>query len=119
MTLAIQRTLAQAIQEASDTFKVLLVTGPRQVGKTTLLQEVQKSSRSYVTLDDLGMRVAARQDPAGFLDRLSLPVLIDEVQYAPCPARGCHPSSLHPFTRLPFRSHPPTTFASPRRTAAC
>ncbi len=91
MTLAIQRTLAQAIQEASDTFKVLLVTGPRQVGKTTLLQEVQKSSRSYVTLDDLGMRLAARQDPAGFLDRLSLPVLIDEVQYAP---------DLFPFIKM-------------------
>ena len=83
MTLAIQRTLTQAIKETSDSFKVLLLTGPRQVGKTTLLQEVQKSSRSYVTLDDLGMRLAAQQDPAGFLDRLSLPVLIDEVQYAP------------------------------------
>lgn len=83
MTLAIKRTLAQAIKETSDSFKVLLLTGPRQVGKTTLLQEVQKSSRSYVTLDDLGMRLAAEQDPAGFLDRLRLPVLIDEVQYAP------------------------------------
>jgi predicted AAA+ superfamily ATPase len=83
MTLAIKRTLAKAIKETSDSFKVLLLTGPRQVGKTTLLQEVQKSSRSYVTLDDLGMRLAAQQDPAGFLDRLRLPVLIDEVQYAP------------------------------------
>ena len=73
----------QAIQEASDTFKVLLLTGPRQVGKTTLLQEVQKTARSYITLDDLGVRLAAQQDPAGFLSRLSLPVLIDEVQYAP------------------------------------
>lgn len=79
----IERTLKQAIQEASDTFKVLLLTGPRQVGKTTLLQEVQKTARSYITLDDLGVRLAAQQDPAGFLSRLSLPVLIDEVQYAP------------------------------------
>lgn len=79
----IERTLAKAIRETSDTFKVLLLTGPRQVGKTTLLQEVQKTSRTYVTLDDLGVRLAAQQDPAGFLDRLSLPVLIDEVQYAP------------------------------------
>jgi len=83
MTLAIKRTLAHAIKETSNSFKVLLLTGPRQVGKTSLLQEVQKSSRSYVTLDDLGMRMAAQQDPASFLDRLSLPVLIDEVQYAP------------------------------------
>lgn len=83
MTLAIKRTLAHAITETSNSFKVLLLTGPRQAGKTSLLQEVQKSSRSYVTLDDLGMRMAAQQDPASFLDRLSLPVLIDEVQYAP------------------------------------
>jgi uncharacterized protein len=83
MTLAITRTLADAINETSNSFKVLLLTGPRQVGKTSLLQEVQKSSRSYVTLDDLGMRMAAQQDPASFLDRLKLPVLIDEVQYAP------------------------------------
>ena len=83
MTLEIERTLTNVIQETSESFKVLLLTGPRQVGKTTLLQEVQKTSRSYVTLDDLGVRVAAQQDPAGFLDRLDLPVLIDEVQYAP------------------------------------
>ena len=83
MTLAIKRTLTQAIKDTSDSFKVLMLTGPRQVGKTTLLQEVQKKSRSYVTLDDLGVRLAAQKDPAGFLDRLDLPVLIDEVQYAP------------------------------------
>lgn len=83
MTTTIKRTLTQAIIETSNSFKVLMLTGPRQVGKTTLLQEVQKKSRSYVSLDDLGARLAAQQDPAGFLDRLSLPVLIDEVQYAP------------------------------------
>lgn len=83
MTKIIQRTLTQVIKQTSANFKVLMLTGPRQVGKTTLLQEVQKKSRSYVTLDDLGMRVAAQKDPAGFLDRLNLPVLIDEVQYAP------------------------------------
>jgi hypothetical protein len=83
MTLAIKRTLVQAIKDTSESFKVLMLTGPRQVGKTTLLQEIQKKSRSYVTLDDLGTRLAAKKDPAGFLDRLELPVLIDEVQYAP------------------------------------
>lgn len=83
MTLAIKRTLTQAVKETSDSFKVLMLTGPRQVGKTTLLQDAQKSTRSYVTLDDLGTRLSAQRDPAGFLDRLNLPVLIDEVQYAP------------------------------------
>jgi len=79
----IQRTLATAILDASASFKVLLLTGPRQVGKTTLLQDIQKDSRSYITLDDLNLRIAAQEDPAGFLERLQLPVLIDEVQYAP------------------------------------
>lgn len=60
-----------------------MLTGPRQVGKTTLLQEVQKQSCSYVTLDDLNMRRAAQQDLVSFLDRLELPVLIDEAQYVP------------------------------------
>ena len=79
----IQRTLGQAILKASDSFRVILVTGPRQAGKTTLLQYLQNKGRSYITLDDLDTRLAAQQDPAGFIDRLRLPVLIDEVQYAP------------------------------------
>ncbi len=83
MTDNIQRTLGKALLDASAGFKVVMLTGPRQVGKTTLLQDIQKRSRSYVTLDDLNMRLAAQQDPASFLDRLELPVLIDEVQYAP------------------------------------
>ncbi|MEQ1794727.1 MAG: ATP-binding protein [Nitrospira sp.] len=83
MSKTIQRTLEKAILGASTSFKVILLTGPRQVGKTTLLQDAQKQSRSYVTLDDLNLRLAAQQDPASFLDRLELPVLIDEVQYAP------------------------------------
>ena len=82
MTRTIKRTLGPSILDASESFKIVLLTGPRQVGKTTLLQALQKKTRAYVTLDDLDMRLAARQDPAGFLDRLELPVLIDEAQYA-------------------------------------
>ncbi len=81
--LTIQRTLAHSIKEASNSFKVLMLTGPRQVGKTTLLQSMQQEVRSYITLDDLGIRLAAQQDPAGFINRLRLPVLIDEIQYVP------------------------------------
>jgi len=83
MVRNIQRTLGKAILDASESFKIVLLTGPRQVGKTTLLQDLQKDTRSYVSLDDLNMRLAAQQDPASFLDRLTLPILIDEVQYAP------------------------------------
>ncbi|MEN8237164.1 MAG: ATP-binding protein [Pseudomonadota bacterium] len=83
MDTYIKRTLRSAIEDASLSFRVLLLTGPRQVGKTTLLQEIQKDRRSYVTLDDINMRTAAQEDPASFIERLRLPTLIDEVQYAP------------------------------------
>lgn len=69
-------------------FPVLLLTGPRQVGKTTLLQrlaEVQRKEgidRKYVTLDDPDVRYLAKHDPALFLQRYTPPVLIDEIQYA-------------------------------------
>ncbi|OHE73888.1 MAG: hypothetical protein A2Y14_03400 [Verrucomicrobia bacterium GWF2_51_19] len=79
----IHRTLSAHILEANAYFQVLFLTGPRQVGKTTLLQNLQQDKRTYISLDDLATRMAAIEDPAGFLDRLQLPVLIDEVQYAP------------------------------------
>lgn len=79
----IPRTLSKYIAEASEAFKVILVTGPRQVGKTTMLKQLAGNSRSYVTLDDLDTRIAAEQDPKSFLAGLKYPVLIDEVQYAP------------------------------------
>jgi len=77
------RTLQTALLQASEQFPVLLLTGPRQVGKTTLLQHLCETERRYVTLDDLAIRQLARQDPALFLQRFPPPVLIDEIQYAP------------------------------------
>ena len=79
----ITRTISQQILEANKGFKVILLTGPRQIGKTTLLENLQKPSRSYISLDTLDIRLGAKEDPAGFIDRLRLPVLINEVQYAP------------------------------------
>ena len=78
----IERTLSKTILNASKNFKVLLLTGARQVGKTTMLQKLGEN-RSYISLDTLDVREAAKEDPQGFLDSLSLPVLIDEVQYVP------------------------------------
>ncbi len=78
----IQRTLSLQALNASHSFPVIMLTGPRQVGKTTLLQEIDKN-RGYVTLDNLEDRALASKDPAGFLQRYKWPLLIDEVQYAP------------------------------------
>lgn len=79
----IKRSLELVLAEVSQHFYVVFVTGPRQVGKTTLLEHADASRRFYVTLDHLNHRLVAQQDPAGFIDRLQLPVLLDEVQYAP------------------------------------
>jgi len=79
----IKRAIEQSVLRISKTFPVLLVTGPRQVGKTTLLKQLADSSRKYVTLDDPDIRGLAVKDPALFLQRFAPPVLIDEIQYAP------------------------------------
>lgn len=78
-----RRSLQSVIKTISDTFPVLLITGPRQVGKTTLLESCAEETRSYVTLDDLDQREIAQNDPALFLQMHKPPVIIDEVQYAP------------------------------------
>lgn len=78
-----QRTLATTIQNVSSTFPVLLLTGPRQVGKTTLLEDCATSERQHVTLDDLDQRALAQTDPELFLQAHPAPIIIDEVQYAP------------------------------------
>lgn len=80
----ITRNIEQTINRISGQFKVLLLTGARQVGKTTLLKHLaQDSNRTYVTLDDLAVRSLALSDPALFLQRYTPPLLIDEIQYAP------------------------------------
>ena len=75
-----RRTLASTIQRVSKSFPVLLLTGPRQVGKTTLLEDCAADGRAYVSLDDLEQRNLAQSDPVLFLQRYPPPVTIDEVQ---------------------------------------
>jgi predicted AAA+ superfamily ATPase len=77
------RTLERFLVKASRQLPVLLVTGPRQVGKTTVLQHLRKGRRAYVTLDDPALALLAGEEPALFLERFPPPVLIDEIQYAP------------------------------------
>jgi predicted AAA+ superfamily ATPase len=78
-----KRTLSNTIHTISESFPVLMLTGPRQVGKTTLLEMCAAGKRAYVTLDDLDARRLAQSDPALFLQTWQAPLIIDEVQYAP------------------------------------
>lgn len=79
----LKRTLSESLKKASSTFPVVFVTGPRQAGKTTMLEHCTDDDRTYVTLDDPQIRAFAKTEPALFFQRYRLPVLIDEVQYAP------------------------------------
>lgn len=80
----IHRDMEKVILRLSKEYPALLVTGPRQIGKTTMLQSLmQDTGRVYVTLDDLNARMLAKSDPAMFFQLYRPPVLIDEAQYAP------------------------------------
>jgi predicted AAA+ superfamily ATPase len=79
----IPRKIEATIRNISQTFPVLMVTGPRQSGKTTLLNRLREEGRKYVSLDDPNDRLFAKTEPSAFLERYSPPVIIDEIQYAP------------------------------------
>ena len=77
----ISRTLESFV--ASSRFPVLMLSGARQVGKTTFLKHLSEPDRTYITLDDPLVQSLAKEDPALFMQRYPPPVLIDEIQYAP------------------------------------
>lgn len=79
----IRRDIESKVTALSTEYACILITGPRQVGKTTMLRKLMGESRHYVTLDDLEARRLAKSDPALFLQMHDTPILIDEVQYAP------------------------------------
>ena len=79
----IKRNLEAAFKQGSEFLPVMLLTGPRQVGKTTFLRHICGDTRTYVTLDEPLLCSLAKSDPKLFLDRFRPPVLIDEIQYAP------------------------------------
>lgn len=78
----IPRKIAASIENASPYYQVIVVTGPRQVGKTTLCKHLF-SDFKYVNLEDLGIREIALADPKTFMDGLGKKAIIDEVQNFP------------------------------------
>lgn len=90
------RTVEPYILEAAQQFRVILITGPRQAGKTTLLQHLCEPDRRYVTLDDPNLRLLATDDPALFMQQFPPPLLIDEIQYAP---------QLLPYIKMSVDTH--------------
>ena len=79
----ITRELERKFLKLNDFFKVILVTGARQVGKTTMLKHLAGSDRTYVTMDNTMVRELAQSDPVLFFQTYKPPILIDEVQKAP------------------------------------
>ncbi len=78
----LHRKLEHPLKEALKQFPAALVTGPRQAGKSTLLQHVLKGV-NYVTFDDILTRNLAETDPTLFLQTYEPPLILDEVQYTP------------------------------------
>ena len=79
----IKRTIEETINKMVEEFPVIVISGARQVGKSTMLQMIKDENMNYVTLDDLDARNLAISDPKYFLEQYSYPLLIDEIQYAP------------------------------------
>ena len=78
-----KRTIYNKLKQLEETFPVILITGPRQVGKSLVLQEFGKERMDYVSFDDLLARQEAKNDPKLFLEKYKLPLIIDEIQYVP------------------------------------
>src|SRR5262249_52883392 len=79
----ISRALQPVLEKAARQFPAVVLTGPRQSGKTTLLKHLFGKGASYVSLELPDVRASAAADPRGFLEINSPPVIFDEVQYAP------------------------------------
>ena len=78
------RYLKDSLLQAFNVSPVILLVGPRQSGKTTLMREIgEELGMHYLTFDTLKQLIAAQEDPEGFIGALSRPVIIDEVQRVP------------------------------------
>lgn len=78
-----RRQIEAYFLQETQYYPAILITGPRQVGKSTLLQHLKEKERAYVSLDDPALRNLARFSPDLFFERYQPPLIIDEIQYAP------------------------------------
>mgnify|MGYP001563591188 CR=1 FL=1 len=77
------RTITKKLHDTVKTFAALVMTGPRQSGKTTLLRTEFDSTHQYINLENPDIQSRVTSDPIGFIDSISKPVILDEIQYAP------------------------------------
>ena len=90
------------LKDLAEDYSCILIVGPRQVGKATIFKELMESGRTVVSLDDFEERKLAQTDPAMFLQMHDIPLLIDEVQYAP---------QLFPYMKMAIdNGAPPSSF---------
>jgi hypothetical protein len=78
-----EREIERSIMNINNTFRILVVTGPRQVGKTTILKKIMPKEMKMVSLDDDTLRNEAKSNPKFFLESYGKPLFIDEIQKAP------------------------------------
>src|SRR5258706_13245046 len=81
--MALIRTMQRTVERAMRTFPAVLVTGPRQSGKTTLLRSRWGVTHRYVSLENPNVRARAKADPVGFLADEPAHVILDEIQHVP------------------------------------
>jgi predicted AAA+ superfamily ATPase len=100
----IKRSLEKVALKAASEFPAVVLTGPRQQGKTTLLQHLFAEDHRYVSLELPDVRAAAAEDPRGFLDAYPPPAIFDEVQYCtgyPALCQGAHRLESGPRWAVP------------------
>ncbi|NOX42625.1 MAG: AAA family ATPase [Gammaproteobacteria bacterium] len=82
LTIWIEREIAPSLKQISQSFPILVLVGPRQVGKTSLIERIF-SEYTHVSLDVGSYAEMAETQPEAFLNQFNPPVVIDEIQYAP------------------------------------